>query len=178
MRFARGVAALAVLIALASGCNEEADRAPVTAPLRGPAPAEVTPGTIGRRGVTYITDCQGDPRHGPSEIIITCADSNYGVGLLRWRGWGTQRAVASGVAVVNNCIPDCTRGAFAQYPVTVVLTHIRDGEAAAFYTRMAILAPDAPGAGMPEKDLYRLGTPAGGRPGPTPLAAATTPTRP
>lgn len=161
VRIRRAVMAAAVVAAAlvgGAGCHLEADQAPVTAPQVEQQPAAFTPGTISRGGVTYMVDCEGEPRRSPTTIFVGCPD-RYGVRLLRWRGWGTERAVGSRVAIVNRCVPSCSDPALSQYSVTVVLSDVKEGEASAFYTRMTIYGRDAPSAGRPAEDRFLLRMP-------------------
>lgn len=149
-----GAVAVALLVALA-GCRQGADVAPVTAPVVGPQPGASSRTTAARRGVTYITGCAGKPVRLPRTLITACADGNEGIARLRWRGWGTGRAIGSGVLVTNTCTPSCVRGQWEVLPATVVLDRIRNGEAAAYYTRMVVsVAGDDAGSGR--NDVYRL----------------------
>lgn len=149
-------AVVAAALVGGAGCHLEADQAPVTAPQVEQQPAAFTPGTISRGGVTYMVDCEGEPRRSPTTIFVGCPD-RYGVGLLRWRGWGTERAVGSGVAIVNRCVPSCSDPALSQYSVTVVLSDVKEGEASAFYKRMTIYGRDAPSAGRPAETVSFCG---------------------
>lgn len=149
------VAIMAVAVSLA-GCGGRADDAPVLAPVTDPVPAAQNSATRARGGVTYIPNCLGEPVQEPREYVLTCADAGYLVAGLRWEGWGTARAVATGVAHVETCVPDCATGSVEQYPATVVVDRIREGESAAYYTRMVVEADDAASAGLPTRDVYLL----------------------
>lgn len=65
--------------------------------------------------------CEG-PQEEPSEIKLGCG--KLPLTDLHWSRWGSAAAIASGVAHVNDCRPDCARGTFREFPVTVALTRI------------------------------------------------------
>ena len=48
-------------------------------------------------------------------------------GSLHWKTWTRRRAVAVGTDWIKNCVPDCATSRFYRNPVTVTLTHPRDG---------------------------------------------------
>lgn len=50
------------------------------------------------------------------------ADGSVSVGRIVWRGWGSGRAVGSGTAKVDTCIPNCAQGSYDYYPASIVLT--------------------------------------------------------
>ena len=93
------------------------------------------------------------PAHGgtvrPASIVLACADANYWIDGLRWRGWGSATARASGRIHFNDCNPNCAAGHFYTLAGAAVLTQIRPGSrfggvAAPFYTRLR-LVPAASG---------------------------------
>jgi hypothetical protein len=68
---------------------------------------------------------------------------------------------AIGVAQANDCRPDCARGHFHRYSVTVLVDHLTGTGAARSYRRMVITAgSDGPG-GTPR--VERIGLPAPAR---------------
>jgi len=148
---------LAMVIA-AGGCRQGADPAPVTAPAVGPQPGVANKGTDARGGVTYINDCGGKPVQRPRTFVTACGDGNEGVSQLRWQGWGTARAVGSGVLLSNTCTPSCARGAWEALSATIVLDRLRSGEASAYYLRMVVTV-EGDDAGDARSDVYRLAGP-------------------
>jgi hypothetical protein len=53
-------------------------------------------------------------------VVLACADANVGVRKLRWTGWGTATARATGAAYANDCKPYCAAGRFHTYPAVLV----------------------------------------------------------
>jgi len=58
----------------------------------------------------------------PKEIIVACGDANFYFTNLRWSAWNAIRAVAAGVAHLNDCKPYCAAGHFHTYRIAVTLT--------------------------------------------------------
>lgn len=58
----------------------------------------------------------------PKRILLACNDGSYYLINLKWTSWTTKKAKGGGVAEVNDCTPDCARGHFHAYQVSVTLT--------------------------------------------------------
>ena len=58
----------------------------------------------------------------PARITLACADGNFWVDGLRWRGWGTTTAIATGTSHQNDCTPNCAGGHFKTRAVSVAAT--------------------------------------------------------
>jgi hypothetical protein len=56
----------------------------------------------------------------PAEVVLACADANFGVRRLRWTGWGSSFAAATGVAYANDCTPNCAAGHMHTYRAVLV----------------------------------------------------------
>lgn len=67
-----------------------------------------------------LPDCLGKPRVRPAEVVLACADANFGVRKLRWTGWGSAFAAAIGVAYANDCTPYCAAGHMHAYQAVIV----------------------------------------------------------
>lgn len=96
-RAAVGLAALAVL----SGCGPAAppgfSREHVQRPL-------AQPGAGLPRGATAVRDLTGRATIRPRTLSVDNHDTAL---ALRWRGWGTPRAVGTGRFRYTDCTPDC-----------------------------------------------------------------------
>jgi hypothetical protein len=55
----------------------------------------------------------------PARITLACADGNFLVAGLRWRGWGGATATATGTSHQNDCTPNCAAGHFQNNAVSV-----------------------------------------------------------
>lgn len=57
----------------------------------------------------------------PTSIVFTCADAGLRASGLRWRSWGGQVAVGSGVLHEKLCVPSCAEGGSRSRPMTIHL---------------------------------------------------------
>lgn len=84
--------------------------------------------------------CAG-PRVRPSQIVFTCADSNFGMQSIHWRSWGGRTARGRGVEYYNDCNPFCAAGQFHYRRATITLYrigHCRGYGRRRFYTRARV----------------------------------------
>jgi hypothetical protein len=58
----------------------------------------------------------------PKAFFIACGDGTDYLTKLHWSHWSESGATGTGVDEVNPCKPDCARGHFTAYPVTVKLS--------------------------------------------------------
>jgi hypothetical protein len=68
--------------------------------------------------------CLNQPVMRPSSYTIACGDGNAYWTDVTWSGWGTRRAIGTGIISINQCVPDCADGTFESDPLTVTLTRI------------------------------------------------------
>ena len=71
-------------------------------------------------GPQSLPDWSGKPTIKPAEVVLACADANFGVRKLRWTGWGGSFAAATGVAYANDCTPTCVAGHMHTYQAVLV----------------------------------------------------------
>lgn len=76
-------------------------------------------------GPQALPDCLGKPRVRPTEVVLACADANFGLRKLRWTGWGQAFAAATGVAYANDCTPNCAAGHIHTYEAVLVASGTR-----------------------------------------------------
>ena len=69
-----------------------------------------------------LPDCLGKPQVRPANVVLACADANFGVRKLRWTGWGSAVAAATGTAYANDCTPNCAAGHMHAYQAVVVVS--------------------------------------------------------
>jgi hypothetical protein len=68
-----------------------------------------------------IANCVGHPQARPAVVDIKCDDMGLTARNLRWSGWGTPVATATGLAVVNLCeYVVCHTGSYGAYPVVLI----------------------------------------------------------
>lgn len=76
---------------------------------------------------------------GPESLSLACADNNYMLNELKWSGWNSPQATATGQAWINTCEPSCAEGERKQLPVTVTATEQRTcGYNLDVYTRLRV----------------------------------------
>ena len=85
-----------------------------------------------------LPDCLGKPHVRPTEVVLACADANFGVRKLRWTGWGESFAAATGVAYANDCTPNCAAGHMHRYQAVIVVSGTQRCTGRTAYSRIAV----------------------------------------
>lgn len=93
----------------------------------------------------------------PATFVIACADANYELTGLHWRGWGSAHATATGTARANDCTPNCAAGHFHSYRMTAVADRLMSCGKARVYDRLTITYPAARPKGIRKHDVQTLG---------------------
>jgi hypothetical protein len=88
-----------------------------------------------------LPDCLGKPQVRPAEVVLACADANFGVRELRWTGWGKATARATGVAYANDCKPYCAAGHFHTYRAVLVASGRQVCHGVPAYRRVRVSFP-------------------------------------
>jgi hypothetical protein len=57
----------------------------------------------------------------PSALLVACGDGNFFLAGVKWTRWDLREADGSGSGHQNDCTPDCARGNFHTYRVSVRL---------------------------------------------------------
>jgi len=118
--------------------------------------ADLKVGCTPPNGVAWISNC-GPLVSKPAEIVIACGDGNYSLERLRWHGWGSATATATGKAQANDCTPNCAAGHFHSYPMTASATGLTTCGKARYYARLTVTYPGARPAGTAKRDVHTLG---------------------
>lgn len=153
MRYGGGARCLLLAMSFLglAGCGTGAGGAHV----EGPAPTAVR-----WTGPVYVDDARSISRQHPDVMDLTDVTTLYG---MKWRGWGTPRAVGTGLVVDFACVSLCPHGNDnpPSYPVRLVLSGLVKREYAAYYSH-AVLSPDPPPAPHWARDVgdLRLRVPA------------------
>lgn len=83
------------------------------------APGPVPAGALSR--TTAALTCANVRVVRPSRYELGCGSGTYVLTDLHWRAWGDERATASGLYVVNNCVPTCAAGHDSTFRATITL---------------------------------------------------------
>lgn len=112
--------------------------------------------SAGTGSSAVIILCGGRHQARPDEVVLSCADANWGVAKLHWRRWGARLAIGRGVGFANTCVPNCARGQFVHFRVRVVARRLRRTPVGLRYTRLRVHAFRRPPAGLPQTAIFRL----------------------
>lgn len=73
----------------------------------------------------------------PHRLLLS-GDGTLFVRHAHWRVWNHRRAVGTGVAFVDDCVPNCAAGTLHRHHVTIRLTRPRHLCGARFFTRFRL----------------------------------------
>ncbi|MEU1481347.1 hypothetical protein [Streptomyces sp. NPDC005760] len=125
-RSALGTSLAAGLLVCVTGCGA-ADGGVRT---EGPAPTRV-PWT----GPVYVLNWESEPAERPGLMDLTDYTT---LDWMRWRGWGSPRATATGFVMDYSCTSDCPGDALPSYRVEIVLSGLVKRQYAAYYSHAAV----------------------------------------
>ena len=134
------MATITALLVAATGCSQPHREPVVRTPTASPS-AAATPSasTVPDAAITYLIECPGgDPLNEPPSVVVACADGNEMLDGLRWTGWGSPAAKASGSMLSNDCEPNCAQGKMIDHPIDVVADGLRHLESTQIYTRLTV----------------------------------------
>jgi len=117
--------------------------------------ADLKVGCSPPNGVAWISNC-GPLQSQPASLVLACGDGNYSLEGLKWRGWGTAAATATGSARANDCTPNCAAGHFHSYRMTATADRLTTCGKARYYARLTITYPGARPAGTAKRDVHTL----------------------
>jgi hypothetical protein len=69
--------------------------------------------------------CVGGTVVKPAYYVMACGDGNAWWQRVKWANWGARTSVGKGQFVGNDCTPNCAGGHFHAYPLTVVVSHLK-----------------------------------------------------
>jgi hypothetical protein len=107
-------------------------------------------------GVAWINTC-GPLVSKPASLVLACADANYSLERIAWRGWGSATATATATARANDCKPYCAAGHFHSYRVTLTADKLARCGLAPSYGRLTIVYAGARPQGVAKRDVHVLG---------------------
>lgn len=74
----------------------------------------------------------------PTSVVLACADAGIIASKLVWTHWTSARAVATGVATVEDCTPSCVAGHTYAYPAELTLSKTRLLDGRLLFTTAAL----------------------------------------
>lgn len=78
--------------------------------------------------------------------VAPCGQNRQELLALRWRGWGTPRATATGSLYTNTCVPDCPSGEGRVDRVRVTADRLRSCRGGTRQYARLTYTPVVPGA--------------------------------
>lgn len=109
----------------------------------------------GPPGVAWIPNCWS-LQSAPTGLVLACADYNYRLESLTWRGWGRSGTTARGTARINDCKPDCAGGTFHSYAVRVLADRLRSCGRTPYYSQLVVTYVGHVPAGRRRRDPFEL----------------------
>ncbi|MEV0742123.1 hypothetical protein AB0I51_40715 [Streptomyces sp. NPDC050549] len=116
----------ACLLACVAGCGTPYGGARV----EGPAPTRV-PWT----GPVYVLNWESEPNERPDLMDLTKYTM---LDWMRWHGWGSPRATATGYVMDYACVSGCPHEDPPSYRIRIVLSGLVKRQYAAYYSHAAV----------------------------------------
>ena len=104
-------------------------------------------------GKAYVSNCGTLEQH-PAALVLACADANYALAGLKWSGWTTGSASATGSVQANDCTPNCAAGHFHSYRVRVVADRLGACKGKRVYLRLTVTYPGKRPTGYPRREPW------------------------
>ena len=146
-RAAAGLAFALALVAFSPGCGgdgEEPAQGGEVSSSNAPLPPDATPqpldyGKAARaalgRGAIAVVDLRRQVRIEPARMTINAEQE---LSALRWNGWGSSRAQASGRVRTLVCDPSCAQGKTEDSTAVLVLSAPRRCDGKRFYAEASM----------------------------------------
>jgi hypothetical protein len=83
--------------------------------------AQMASGGQPTRLPTFAGCLKNKPQIRPRSIVVACGDGNFFITSIAWASWTSTTAVGAGTGHQNDCAPDCARGHFHLYRVSLRL---------------------------------------------------------
>ncbi|HEY2769625.1 MAG TPA: hypothetical protein VGI87_03620 [Solirubrobacteraceae bacterium] len=78
------------------------------------------------------------------------------VGKLHWTSWSGSSASATGANWLNKCVPNCAKGTFAKFPVTLKASRPRTVLGKKVFTRMQVTYTSTQPHGLGKSETWKL----------------------
>lgn len=119
-----------VLVA-AAACISASSTPTVSSPPASPSP------TAAAAQIKITTDCTHFAVR-PSRVLIACGDGGFYLDRLHYEDWTSASALATGIAAVRRCVPDCAQGRYVRKRVQVTFDRVRLVFGSRVFTRAKI----------------------------------------
>jgi hypothetical protein len=93
-----------------------------------------------RNVAAQVSNC-GEVSAKPTGLVLSCADANTALEMLKWSSWGTSTARATGTFSENDCSPTCVEGMFHRYKAVVTLSAPKMVKGAKVFTKVRVVFP-------------------------------------
>ena len=128
------VVAVTSAVLLIGGCSMNSQTA-------APSPASSSPGQrlASRAETPRLFDCvQEMGKVRPLSFLIACGDGAVQADQVVWQSWGSSQATGTAEITINDCTPDCARGADHVYPAAISVADVHQIHGADYYSRLSI----------------------------------------
>jgi hypothetical protein len=87
-----------------------------------------------------VSNC-GEISAKPTGLVLSCADANTALEMLKWTAWGQSTARATGTFSENDCSPTCVEGMYHRYKATVTLSAPKTINGKKVFTKARVVFP-------------------------------------
>jgi len=87
-----------------------------------------------------VSNC-GEISAKPTGLVLSCADANTALEMLKWSAWGKSTAKATGIFADNDCSPTCVEGTFNRYKANVTLSAPKTINGTKVFTKVRVVFP-------------------------------------
>jgi hypothetical protein len=128
-----------------------------------------TEASAGAAGLPKLADSAGSKKAAvrPGTILYTGDGSGFfagagksgtppKVGKLHWTSWSAQGASGTGANWLNNCKPNCARGHFSAFPVTLKASRPRTVLGVKVFTRLQVTYAATKPHGLGKSETWKL----------------------
>lgn len=126
--------------AFASGCS---DGRAASHEVPDSSPTESSGEGSGASDDVYIPD---DWAHNPESYAaqpqVIASGSAHWYDNLTWSGWGSGRAVGTGLEHSSDCTPSCANGTVSRTPITIVVSNLGQCLGRTYYRSIRVIRPD------------------------------------
>jgi hypothetical protein len=129
----------------------------------------VTAAPAGAAGLPKLADNVGSKQAAvrPGAILYTGDGSGFfagngkpgkhpKVGKVTWTSWGAKTATGTGANWLNNCMPNCAKGTFQKFPVTLKASRPRTVLGKKVFTRLQVTYAGTAPHGLGKSELWKL----------------------